>query len=432
MKSYTPRGILEGRVSFFIDTFAIRNLTWLAVEANYRQVVLFAINVYMASILGERYFGLISFGYALMLVFNGLGDFGIRSVAWRELSRIKDKSMDFRKQTGLYLTLRTFTSAMAFLIFIFFILVLNRPLEDKMILLFFGIPIFFSQIAFDWPFRAVDRMHIPAFASILFSTFFLFSVFFFLDDSSEAFRFSLFLGVANFVAFAYLVYVFILNFGRPILAVNFKKFKSILKESYPLGINTFVIRLNASFPLILLGLFWGDYMLAQFRTAHLIFAVVASFSLHFAGSIFSRISLAFVQGDFGKIRIAMKRTSFLSMATFIPICAAIFLFSDEIMTLFFGGGIVVKSSGLLKIMMVIAPIMLLNNLYKELLIAINRQHAILKLNLFYLTATILVLPPLAYNKGLTGLTIGILIAEALGFAVTCFYYRWFVRLQKII
>ena len=165
---------------------------------------------YLARVLSARGFGQISFAQALISYFRLLGDFGLNTLGMREVAKDKEQT---NRYVGNILIIQIILSVVSFSLLLVFLLLIDKPMDYKILIALFGLSLFPSALSIDWAFRGIERMEFIGIANIVRSVIYTGLIFLFLKRPSDIFDVPLFNLIAALTIAAYLIYSFVKNYG---------------------------------------------------------------------------------------------------------------------------------------------------------------------------------------------------------------------------
>ena len=135
---------------------------------------------YLARVLGVEGFGSIGFAFAIASYFLLLNNLGFDTFGTREIARNKEKISQY---VNNILSLKLFTSFIAFFLLLVFVLIIPKPTEIKKLILFYGLTMFSSALTVEWTFMGLEKMGIIAFSRILKQIFYLLFIILLVESS---------------------------------------------------------------------------------------------------------------------------------------------------------------------------------------------------------------------------------------------------------
>ncbi|MFZ3073445.1 MAG: flippase [Thermodesulfobacteriota bacterium] len=234
--------------------------------------------IYLARTLGPENFGKLNFSEAILVYFLILSNLGLDMLGTRHLAREKDGAAR-KSLVERIVTLKVFLGLFAFIFFLAFIWLVNKPEQIKMLLLFYGFSIFPSAFFMDWAFQGVEKMSYNAVAVILREAVFLGAVVVMIDGPHMLAVVPVIFIFARIAPAMYFMWAFKRHFGRFSLKFDFASWIGLAKESLILGYSILVIPIFYNLDIIMLGFMKTDKEVGYYNAAYkpiLFFVILVS------------------------------------------------------------------------------------------------------------------------------------------------------------
>jgi O-antigen/teichoic acid export membrane protein len=265
----------------------LRSFSSVALVNLARQLAFLVVNAVLFDRLSRSVFGAIALGFSYMTVFGGLGDFGIRQVAWREIARRPARA---RALTGPFLLAKTTTAALAAGLYLLLMPWLWNVDAGASIYFAFALGIVLHGSFFDFPFYGLGRIDLAARYTVVASAVYLAGCLLLVTDDDRAWWVPAIFAASMALLLLLEVRWFRAAQGSVPLRMRPARFRWILRTSWPLGVGETFHRLALSYPVILIGALAGSEAAGNYRIAELAYSFLAQFG-HMAGSAaFSRIA----------------------------------------------------------------------------------------------------------------------------------------------
>ncbi len=205
---------------------------------------------YLARVLGPDTFGDIEFALAIALFLNivvggGLGLLGAREIAKNEKSVL---SITFH-----IVIMRCLLSIGAFLLLIVFVAISNKSLQEKQLVMLYGLTLFGTPGLLLWVFQGLERMWLVAISSVIRWSFFAAGVFLYIYEPGHAWIVPLIelAAIGCTVAFNFSVFSYL--FGNFWQRFDFSFSLSLLSQGWPIGLSNLMHGFKIFLPIIMLG-----------------------------------------------------------------------------------------------------------------------------------------------------------------------------------
>lgn len=232
-----PRALLFSNIS--IRQTVAKNIFWLGFAEAMSRLLRFLLVVYAARILGAAEYGKFGFALSFAMMVGILSDFGLSTIATREVAKDKEEKDFCDSILSLKFVLSIIT---LFILFAASFFATNNPLIQKIIFITSFITIFdrFNEILIAF-FRAHQKMEYEAFAKIFQALLTVILGFIFLFRLPNAFS----LSYAHFGAGLITLLIMAVIYNKKLQPFRFKWdktiWKGILKNSWPLGVSAIFI-----------------------------------------------------------------------------------------------------------------------------------------------------------------------------------------------
>ncbi|MCP4204950.1 MAG: oligosaccharide flippase family protein [bacterium] len=395
----------------------LKSFSWVVVATLSRQVAFLVVNALLFERLSRSMFGAVSLAFGYMLVFVGLGDFGIRQIGWREIARHPEQA---RALTGPLVGAKIRTITISIALWVLLMPLLWEAGAPQAIYLLFGLGIAFNASTFDFPLYGLHRIDLVAkYSLIAFAAYLLgCAVLVTSDDRS-------WLVPALFVAAMCLLFLlqvrwFRTNLGTLSPRLGRADFFRILRDSWPLGMGETLNRLAANYPLILLGLAVGREGVGNYRIAELLYSFLAQFGHLFASAGFSHVSHTF-KHERSRLRSVLVKMIGLLLGAALIAGLLFFALGPRALTVVFDetAGETLSVIRVLGIALIFAAP---TRFLKVLLAGIDRQGALLLANAITVAVGAAVGWLAIGRYGIVGMAIGLLAAELVTLFVLAFVY----------
>lgn len=262
-------------------------LRWVVVSNLARQGSILAVHFLLFERLSRSTYGAIALGFGYFSVFGGLGEMGIRQIAWREVARRPGRVVSL---TTSFLSAKTATGTAALALYLLLTPWLWESSVSTGVILFFGAAIVLNGGTFEFPLHGLKRMDLVARYSSLAWLLFLAVTAAFVHDDPHSWRVPASLVGAMGILLALELRWFRREIGPFRLRLRLQELQRIVAESWPLGLGETLNRLVLGYPVILLGAVAGSTAVGDYRIAELAYSFLAQFGHLLATAAFSQVS----------------------------------------------------------------------------------------------------------------------------------------------
>lgn len=309
----------------------VKNFSFLLASSIVSKVALAFATVYLARVLGPRYYGIIGFSQAFAVYFNLLTDLGLKTTALRELSRVDDR---ISYQNVIFATKLSLT-LLAVILYILASYLLPIDAETRPVLLLYVVSTFLSGILIDWVYMAAEKMKYVAIAESIKTALYVILLLTLVSKSTHTIRIPVAYAIAMSISSCYLL----LNLKRMRLSLKpkwcFVDIYQTLRLTIPLGAAQIFITLYYYSDQLLLGFLKSKEVVGYYSAPY----KIINFGVLFLNLIISS-SIPFLTRLLNRNQDLYERiVNFLgrvSLFIAFPVGMAITLYSKNIILILFG------------------------------------------------------------------------------------------------
>jgi O-antigen/teichoic acid export membrane protein len=384
-----------------------------------RRILGFLAIAYLARKIGVEGFGVLNIGftvltYALMISSFGLSSFGARAVARGESSGL----------VNTVVTIRLISSFCAFIIVSFIAIAFIANDTMTMLMVIFCLSLFPNVFLLDWYFQGKERMGIIGISRLLSAALYLGLIVMFVHSASNLIWVAV-AAVLGDISAAIVIWKYYRRMeGNPPLKLSLFGWRSLIKQSLPLGGGSILGAISINLPPIVIGIMLNNRDVGIYSAAtKLIFfllmidRVLATLLLPAS----SRLNTQSPELLVSRLRFAIK---WIFIAT-LPICIGGTILADKIIPLIFGQQYT-EAVDVFRILIWYFFITMFHTIYTSGLIAIGREKAyaaVMLLSVMVYGISIIICTKLF---GVVGSAAAIVVSET----VTLIYMR--DRFQRVI
>lgn len=327
--------------------------------------------MYTARYLGAENFGVLNFGLAFTGMFAVFSDFGLSTLATREISR--DKTLA-SKYLGNIVVMKIFMAIITFFVIAITInLMKNYPNQTIKVVYFIGMSIVLNSFTgiFNSIFQAFGKMEYQSIANILLSLFMFGGTLIGIEQGSDVVWFAILSFVTSAIVLGYSFTVCIWKFVLPKLEIDLKFWKQMLKEALPFGLSSIFVLIYFYSDSVMLSVIKGNLEVGIYNAAYrLVYLLLIIPSLYFT-AIFPIMSKLYTTSKDSLI-IYYERSFKYMLLIIIPIAIGTTLLSDKIIILLYGEEYI-QSAGILQILVWAVFFSYLSHTPTFVLNSINKQ-----------------------------------------------------------
>ena len=318
----------------------IKNTFWLGAVEFFSKILLFFVTVGLVRYWGAQEFGAFNLSFAYIAIFLILSDFGLTTIATRDVAKHKDLSEKYLSNLiGLKLAL----SVLIVLFFVMSFLFVKNPVSIQLLfatLVFSLIQVF--QGVFIAIFQAWEKMEMVFLNRMIYYVGMLVSALLVISFHGTAIH--LVVGYAVSTILSIIWGIFQINFLKIKIniAFDFGFWKELIKEALPLFGMTAATVIYANNDTLLIGRYFGNDQVGWYQTAFkILFAFQSVNVINYA--IFPRITVLFHENKKETVEKLIKLVIGLSFLGLIPLALLITWQRELIMRLIYGPSFVVSA-----------------------------------------------------------------------------------------
>lgn len=308
-----------------------RNLFFLVTGNVIAQLLGFLSVIYLARVLKADGFGLVAFAQGILAYFLLISDLGLKTYGTIEIAK---ERRQLKRYANNILTMRLVLSITAFLLLLLMVSLINKPQDQKYLIILFGISIFPSAFLMDWFFQGIERMGLIGLTNILKSFIFISLLLIFLREQGILYVPVYFI-VASVLAIIPMFSIFIREHGWIRPSFEYNLWKESLTKAIPVGFSSIMIQIYYNIDTVMLGFMKGSEEVGFYNAAYkivLLLLGLASITGMVLLPTISRIYSESKENLLRYLRYLSKITIFWGM----PVAVGGMILSGQIITAFYG------------------------------------------------------------------------------------------------
>ena len=310
----------------------IKNFVSLSAGEIVRKIISFFTLVYLARVISPEGFGILGFAIAIVYFFGLVVNFGIDTIATRDLSR--DRTL-IPKYVNNILTFRLLLSIGSFFLLSIFILLIDKTPTYKIVILLTGLSLLFNATILNFVFLAIEKMKYVAIRQISTSILSLIAIMVFVNTEADLIIASAIFSISLIVNSFLLLFLYRKKYFAINLSLDRIFLKNIIRESYPLLVSSIMISVYYNIDLIMLGFMRTPEEVGIYNAAYKIFMIaILPFGLLFKAFT---PTLAKYSGNDRAITFSVfKYYALIILAFGVLAFLILFIFSEQLVILIFG------------------------------------------------------------------------------------------------
>ncbi|MFC1511049.1 flippase [Candidatus Margulisiibacteriota bacterium] len=397
----------------------IRGFLTLSTAEVVSKILFFLATIYLARTLGPAQYGLISFALALLTYFSLGANLGLDTLGIRTIARNK---AEVKTQAQQILPLKFFLGLCSLLLLILVLFLIDKPLAEKQLILLFALSILPMTILIEWVFQGLERFALVGWSRIINNLFFVLAVVLFVKNAANIIYVPLFKLASLSLAGLFLFVNFWRSFGWLKLQINVSAWKSLIRQSWPMGLYMIMGLVMANLDIVMLGFMRSNQEVGYYGAVYKFIGVWIVLIGAFLNIVFPVIAHFFTSSrpDFQRV---VNQSIKLILIFALPIALVGPLLADQLIVIVFGGQYLAGSLAFRILLWTMLPISL-NSVIAWSLLAANDEKKVIRILLWQTIVNVglnLVLIPI---YGIAGAAVATFISELIG---VLFYYQTLKR-----
>lgn len=395
-----------------------KNTSVLALGQIISYVLGFFYIAYIVRYLGAEGFGILSFALALSAIVKIFIDFGLDSLAVREISR--NRSLG-KKYLGNIFAVKLILSVICILFIVLIINFSNYSVIKNKVLFFIFLSVIISSFSstFNSLFSAYEKMEYLSVGAILNSALMLVVAFSVTSRGYDVVMLSVLTCVVSLINLLYTSTISVWKFVIPSLNVDFKFIRSLTKNAWPFFLSAVVDIIAFKIDVVMLSFMKGDVAVGYYSAAYKFLEVLMFIPSAFVGSLFPIFSNFYISSRESLELLYERSFKYLSIVG-LPIAVGTTLLAEKIIFFVYKEGFS-ESVLALRVLIWTIPLIFTTFLLGTVIASINKQPIALKINILCMLLNIglnLILIP---GYGLIGASVATVVTYILS-AILCLYY----------
>ncbi len=317
---------------FRVSNQIIKNLLSLTSAEVISKIIALVTAAYLGRVLKPEGFGILGFATAFVSYFLLMVNFGFDTYGTREVAKDESKKT---KLVNNILSIRILFAIGWYIIFSIIVLLIEKPLEVKIVLLITAINLFVNAISINWFFMGIEKMWLIAIRQIMTNLFSLLGIIIFVRKENDLIIAAGITMLSALINSIWLLKIFHTKFNKFSFELDKEYLRLIIKESLPLVFSSFMIAIYYNLDMVMLGYMKTVNDVGIYSAAYKIILVgIIPFTL-ILNSFFPSLSKIGLSNSL-EFKNIIKQYAFLMISSGIIISAIIFFDAGEIIKIVFG------------------------------------------------------------------------------------------------
>ena len=353
----------------------VKNTSVLFLSQLISYVLAFFYTLYSARYLGTTNFGIISFATAISGLFAIGTDLGLSTLTIREVA--KDKSRTY-KYLGNHGSIKLILSIVTMSALILFVNIGTFDALTKIVVYLIGSSVIINAFSgvFTSLFRAYEQMEYQSICEIINAVTLFVGILICVFTEQSVIMVSLVYVIASILS---LLYTFIMcskNYGIIHFQFDFKLWKYLIKNAYPLAITSIFALISFKMNTILLNMLTSSAVVGEYTAAFNLMQALIFIPTVFSTAVLPLFAKFYVDSKDMLAYSYKKSLKYLTLIS-IPISMGTLVLSDKIV-MFMYGSAYVNTIPILELIIWALPAIFLSYILGTSIASINKQHETIK------------------------------------------------------
>lgn len=345
-----------------------KNFFALAAASGFTKLVNLFVVAYVARTLQAAGYGQLSFATAIAGYFALLTGLGLESYAVREVARQPES---VRRLVGQITALKLVTVLVAALLLSISVFVIPKATVVKELMVFSFISLSISMFRINWVYTGLERLQWVAVATVLEQLANAVLVVLFVRAPEHLLRIPLVAAAAFVLSGAWLYVLYVREFGGMSLAFDQAAWRTMLRESLPMGVSTVLGALYYNFDTIMLSFMRSDQEVGWYNAAYKLIMAIVAFRFIMISAVYPRASRLYVESQ-ERLAALISRLQRLTIIVLVPMGVGGTVLAANIIRVLYGPAYA-PATVPLQILIWSSVLFLGNAIFPVLLYAANRQ-----------------------------------------------------------
>nr|WP_319372586.1 flippase [uncultured Methanobacterium sp.] len=386
----------------------VKNTSVLLISQVLSFLLAFFYTIYYANYLGAAGFGTLSAALALAGILTIFTDLGLSALTVREVARDKTLASKYIGNTTIIkLIFSGLTLLATFLIVQLFV----HDHTSATVIYIITIALIFNVISgtFSAVFQAYEEMEYQSVATVLNSILMFAGVYIAIFYNSNIMAFAMVYLIINFIILLFNVVICLWKFVVPKFEIDFKFWKALIMEAYPLAIASIFALIAFKIDTIMLAFISGDVATGLYSAAYKLLEALMFIPSVYATALLPVFSKFHVSSQDSLKFSYYKSFKYLSMLG-IPIAVGTTLLADQIILFIYRTGYT-EATVILQILIWAIPIIFVSYVLGASITSINKQHETVRISFLCMVLNIVLNLLLIRKYGYIGAAVVTVITE---------------------
>lgn len=309
-----------------------KNLASLASAEIISKIIALITAAYLGRILKPEGFGILGFATALVSYFLLMVNFGLDTYGTREAAKGK---LLISKLVNNILSIRIIFASIWYIIFSIVIILIDKPLIVKAVLLITAINLFVNALSINWLFIGIEKMWSIGIRQIMTNLLSLIGIIFIVRSEQDIFLAAGVIVISSLVNSTWMLRIYNRMYSKVLFEIDKTFLKVILKESLPLVFSSFMIAIYYNLDMVMLGYMKSGEDVGIYSAAYKIILVgIIPFTL-ILNSFFPSLSKIGLINSL-EFRNIIRQYAILMLSSGILVTSIIYFNASRIIEIVFG------------------------------------------------------------------------------------------------
>ncbi len=384
--------------------------------------------IYIARTLGDEIFGKYSFLFSLTAIFLIISEFGIKSVAIRDVARDTSNVDQYLRNI---ISLKLLFSAVSVIILVLFVTLLDMPRDTTLASYIFAGGLFFQSMsyAFRWVFHALQIMEFEALQRVVERFLLLVLSMLVLWQGFGLIALSLVFLITQIGIFFLSLFFALRKIRIPSIKANLSFFRYIIKTAVFFALCEVLWMVYFKIDIVMLAKIRGEREVGWYNAAYVVVNFITLISMIMMQAMFPVLSSLYEKAK-DKLKETAESLFRYLIIIALSLVPVVFMLSNRIINIIYGTGYE-HSIHVLNVLIFVIIFLFPGNLFAHILASSNRHKQLALGNFVGVVVNIVLNFILIPKYGYTGAGIATIITEAILCLLLYRVMSGFIRISSI-
>lgn len=399
----------------------IKNIFSLGVASVISRIISALIVIYLVRVLSPSAFGTLNFAQSIIAFITMACQFSIDQIGIRDVSKDNE---NWKTSFSAVILIKAAQTIAACCLLIMLLLIVNRPFDEKVLVLLFSFTCLTSILSLDWFFTGIEKMEFVGMAGIAINLLSAALIYTFIKSQAQLIYIPAIQIISALAAYLLICILFLRKYENIKLVLNWKVLKDSFKTSLISGSIFILNQLLFTFDIVMLNFFHPAYVVGYYSAAYKIVLFFLAPYLIYNLTIFPMFSRFFNQSK-EKLGTLINYTIKAIPATSLLIVITSFFAAKPLLGTLFGDKYL-HSIPFFNILIFSLFILSLDRFFGIGLFSAGFEKILFRIFLCATSSNLILNVLLIPKYGATGASIAIIISELIGVISSFLMFKKYV------